>query len=184
MPIDVDDDSTADLSPAAVEARSRAAQFVQGLLTLPDPDAQRSRVQELARIEPFSVARALLLEVRSRARQGDLPLASRLAAYALLALEEIDPDLHPLPIKEQALALGYCRLADLHRQLGRLDEAEQLLARAASSLAEANEAPDDLAARAQYLKTLARLRDSQGRPGEAEDLRRHADVLLEHAASS
>jgi hypothetical protein len=146
------------------------------ILSLPGEDAQVQRVQEIARVEPWSVTQALLLQARACAR-SDSSKATTLARFAVLAAQEADPVLHPLRLRAGLLATAYSRLGEAFRLARRHDKAEKAFLRTASYLATIS--PDDLEARALYLSLLADLRADQGHHAEANHLRCQADILLE-----
>src|SRR5437764_11515078 len=129
-----DDDSTADLDPNAALWRRLAEAFVSEILSLPGEDAQVQRVQELARVEPWSVAQALLFQARACAR-SDSAKATTLARFAVLAAQEADPAVHPLRLRAGLLAAAFSRLGEAFRLARRHDEAEKAFLRTASYLA-------------------------------------------------
>jgi hypothetical protein len=174
-----DDDDTAELGPGRAEESRIAAEFVRDLLSSPDEETLLSRLREIARVGTWEAAQAFLVEARSYARL-DPQRASTLARYAILAAEEIAPALHPATLRASLLASAYCRLAEIHRLAGCLEEAESAFRSSASYLAVAGIAGEDLEVRVLYLSLLARLRADQGSLEEAEDLRLQADVLREH----
>lgn len=176
MPMEAEDDDTADLNPSRAEWRRLATEFVDQLLLAPDEETLVSRLREVAQKESFHVARALLAEARSCARSDPLRAAT-LAEYAILAAEQSDPSPDSTARRASLLALAFCHLAQAFRLVERLDDAEKAFRRAACYLSTV--ALADLDVRVVYLSLLADLREDQGRPEEAEDLRLQADVLEE-----
>jgi hypothetical protein len=173
--------SPTDLDPALAQWRRLSAELAEELLSLPDEHARVLRVRELALAdEPLSVARALLGEARASARSDSVRMAT-LARYAVLALEEIDPALHPPALRAGLLASAWCSIGNASRLARCYGAAETAFARAASHLATI--IPGDLEARALYLSLLSKLRRDQRRLAEAEELLHQADILREAVPS-
>jgi hypothetical protein len=173
-----DDDDTQDLDPSHAAWHHRSVDFAAQILALPGETAQVTRVRELARIEPWSVAHALLSVGLAYAR-SDTRRATTFAHYAVLAAEQMDPELQPADLRAPLLAAAFCYLGKAFRVARRYGEAEGAFDQANSYLI--TWASDALDVRVLHLSLLADLREDQGRSEEAEELRRQADLLEENA---
>jgi tetratricopeptide (TPR) repeat protein len=171
------DDDTQDLDSGHAVWHRRSLEFAEEILALPDERAQAARVRELAFIEPWSVTKALLSLALSYTR-SDTHRATTLAAYAVLAAEQMDQELHPADLRAALLASAYCYLGKAFRVAGRSEGAEAAFRHANSYLT--TSASDAFDVRVLHLSLLADLRDDQGRLEEAQELRRLADLLEEN----
>jgi hypothetical protein len=119
-----------------VSKRSQlATELCETVEQLPDRESQERRVRELAGVEPWSVAFALLGEA-SRLLAGEPAQAASCAELAVAAAEEMDATAHPPSQKSGLLVHAYLLLADSRRRAGQIDEAEEALTRAEAHLVE------------------------------------------------
>ena len=173
----MNDETTVDSAPNPAEPHRLAIEFAAELLELPSEESRLRRLRELILTRPASTVCYLLDAARSSLRFDALRSAI-LAIYAIVAAQEIDPDLLPAGVRESLLVAAFSQLADAHRRLGDFALAERTFARAAAYLARMDS--DDLEARVLYLGLLAELRFDQGRNEEAQDLAAQAEILAEN----
>jgi len=144
----------------------RALGLAEELSRLPDEAARRRRVRELARVEPWEVA-AALLGVASRLARREPVRAGALAALAIVAAEEIAPGA-PFP-RSEILGRAEALLGDTLRRAGRFREATEACARSAAHLAVTTAATTATTetSLSLYCRLLARARGVYGPLGES-----------------
>jgi hypothetical protein len=133
-----------------------AMALAETVLQLPDRRAEE-RVRELARVEPWSVALALLGGVCQRLTGGEPAPACALAELAVAAAEEMAEPAHPASLKAALLVHTYLLLADSRHRAGQTEEAGEALERAELHLAEASPG----APRSRLLRLLPHFRRMQ-----------------------
>jgi hypothetical protein len=124
-----------DLLAWVSQRKQLAMEFSETVLRLPDGESREKRVRELARVEPWSVASALLGGA-SQMLTGEPVQASSLAELAVAAAEEMDPASHPPLLRAGLLVNAYLLLADSRHRAGQIEGAEEALERAETYLTE------------------------------------------------
>ncbi len=149
-----------------------ARQLVDGLLRLP-PEVRLEAIEGQPRYRTGEMAEVLLAEAK---RSVDPTISRHLAqlAGAILGFQ-------PSSARRQRVdALVSCLLADAERRMGRLDIAEDIFRNAADAL---RDQPLILEERVVLCRTLAALRQDQGRVDEALGLLEHASMVSEELGS-
>jgi hypothetical protein len=113
-----------------------AMELAETVLQLPARPREK-KVRELARVEPWSVASALVGGARQRLT-GEPAQASSLAELAVAAAEEMDTASHPPLLKAGLLINAYLLLAASRHRAGQIEAAEEALEKAETCLAEAS----------------------------------------------
>jgi hypothetical protein len=132
-----------------------ALELAETVLQLPEGEPREKKVREMARVEPWSVASALLGGARQRLT-GEPAQASSLAELAVAAAEEMDTAPHPPLLKAGLLINAYLLLATSRHRAGQIEAAEEALERAETCLAEASPGP-----RSRFLCLLRQFRRVQ-----------------------
>jgi hypothetical protein len=151
---------TSDALAWLAELGKRALALAEELARLPDEPARTGRVHELAEVEPWAVA-AALLGMASRLARRDPVRAGTLAELAIVAAGEMSADAPAS--RDELLGQAQALLGESRSGSRRSQEAEEAFARSAANLsASAAETPLSL-----YCRLLARGRGLQGELGEA-----------------
>lgn len=147
-------------------------QLVDGLLRLP-PEARLEAIEAQPRFRTAETAEVLLAEAKSSV---DPTMSRHLAQLAGAILDFLTSSAR----RQRVDALVSCLLADAERRLGRLEIAEDIFRSAADAL---RDQPLILEERVVLCRTLAALRQDQGRVDEALGLLEHASIVAEELGS-